>query len=199
MSAVLVRSVAMGLAHYYAGCRRLSSRVRFVVAHARNDWPEVRSRARHFKPRLKAQSEGWRLTGFKYGELVRCSSGSPRTSPPPTGPACFHSTHQQPDHCHGLRRDQQPAVLSRAEELTGRVASTRTPKQRWSFRWVAQATGLCRAATRRSERGGARTFSDGCFHCQVLSVPSGQWPDGTGGSPVPPIPTPEFGFNLRCA
>jgi hypothetical protein len=28
----------------------------------------------------------------------------------------------------------------------------------------------------------------------VLPVSSGQWPDGTGGSPVPPIPTSEFGF-----
>jgi hypothetical protein len=32
-----------------------------------------------------------------------------------------------------------------------------------------------------------------------LPVPSGQWPDGTGGSPVLPLPTSEFGIrqNLR--
>src|SRR5882672_9655033 len=29
----------------------------------------------------------------------------------------------------------------------------------------------------------------------VLPVPSGQWPDGTGESPVPPVPISEFGFN----
>ena len=28
----------------------------------------------------------------------------------------------------------------------------------------------------------------------VPSLPSGQWPDGTGGSPVPPISTSEFGL-----
>jgi hypothetical protein len=32
-----------------------------------------------------------------------------------------------------------------------------------------------------------------------LSVPSGQWPDGTGGSPVLPIPVSEFGFNAKSA
>lgn len=29
----------------------------------------------------------------------------------------------------------------------------------------------------------------------VLPIPSGQWPDGTGGSPVLPIPISEFGLN----
>ena len=30
------------------------------------------------------------------------------------------------------------------------------------------------------------------FSASVLSLPSGQWPDGTGGSPVPPVPISEF-------
>ena len=30
----------------------------------------------------------------------------------------------------------------------------------------------------------------------VLPVPSGQWPDGTGGSPMPPISISEFGFRF---
>ena len=29
----------------------------------------------------------------------------------------------------------------------------------------------------------------------ALDVPTGQWPDGTGGSPVPPFVTSEFGFS----
>ena len=38
-------------------------------------------------------------------------------------------------------------------------------------------------------------FAARFFRVQVLAVPSGQWPDGTGGSPVLPIPTSEFGLN----
>jgi len=34
------------------------------------------------------------------------------------------------------------------------------------------------------------------FSASVRSLPSGQWPDGTGGSPVPPVPISEFGFNV---
>ena len=33
-----------------------------------------------------------------------------------------------------------------------------------------------------------------CGQGDVPSLPSGQWPDGTGGSPVPPISTSEFGL-----
>ena len=32
------------------------------------------------------------------------------------------------------------------------------------------------------------------FNANLLSLPSGQWPDGTGGSPVPPMPASEFVF-----
>jgi hypothetical protein len=54
--------------------------------------------------------------------------------------------------------------------------------------WVAQATRLCRSATRRPERQ-----TTAC--CQLLPfcnsslplLPPGQWPGGTGGSPVLPI------------
>jgi hypothetical protein len=37
-------------------------------------------------------------------------------------------------------------------------------------------------------------FRTSVFSANVLSLPSGQWPDGTGGSPVLPIPISEFGF-----
>lgn len=53
--------------------------------------------------------------------------------------------------------------------------------------WVAQATRLCRAATRRSEPGEHLNFF-GVSGGRAAGVPSGQWPDGTGGSPVPPMP-----------
>ena len=40
-------------------------------------------------------------------------------------------------------------------------------------------------------------FRASVFSASVLSLPSGQWPDDTGGSPVPPIPISEFGFKSR--
>jgi len=40
------------------------------------------------------------------------------------------------------------------------------------------------------------------FQRNVFPIPSGQWPDGTGGSPVLPSPTSEVGstclFPARC-
>ena len=35
-------------------------------------------------------------------------------------------------------------------------------------------------------------FYTSVFSENLLPIPSGQWPGGTGGSPVPPIPTSEF-------
>ena len=53
---------------------------------------------------------------------------------------------------------------------------------------VAQATGLSRAATRRTERGGtSNSISAPSPQAMSSSVPSGGSPDRTGGSPVPPI------------
>src|ERR1017187_9286448 len=39
-------------------------------------------------------------------------------------------------------------------------------------------------------------FRASVFSASVRSLPSGQWPDGTGGSPVLPIPISEFGLNI---
>jgi len=38
-------------------------------------------------------------------------------------------------------------------------------------------------------------FCASFYRASVSSVPSGQWPDGTGGSPVLPVPTSEFRFH----
>src|ERR1019366_3002743 len=42
-------------------------------------------------------------------------------------------------------------------------------------------------------------FRASVFSASVRSLPSGQWPDGTGGSPVPPIPISEFGLKSTLA
>src|ERR1019366_7645054 len=42
-------------------------------------------------------------------------------------------------------------------------------------------------------------FRASVFSANVLSLPSGQWPDGTGGSPVPPFPVSEFGLRSTLA
>ena len=55
------------------------------------------------------------------------------------------------------------------------------------FGWVAQATRLCRSATRRPEPGATDFRSETAFLPEVaLDLPPGQWPGGTGQSPVPP-------------
>ena len=53
--------------------------------------------------------------------------------------------------------------------------------------WVAQATRLFRSATRRPEREGTCSYqlAPACKF-PARDLPPGQWPGGTGGSPVPP-------------
>jgi len=41
--------------------------------------------------------------------------------------------------------------------------------------------------------GRVRTYPDGWFQTNLRSVPLGQWPNGTGKLPVPPIPFPRLG------
>src|SRR6058998_1410744 len=54
--------------------------------------------------------------------------------------------------------------------------------------WVAQATGLFRPATRRTEwEGQSLGYDDGLLRGAALLVPVGESPTGTGGSPVLPI------------
>src|SRR5712664_4034115 len=63
----------------------------------------------------------------------------------------------------------------------------------WIFRsrnrveWVAQATRLCRSATRRP-KGESTRHPQKAVTLPVVAVglPPGQWPGGTGESPVPP-------------
>jgi len=75
----------------------------------------------------------------------------------------------------------------------------RNPNARRPFRWVAQATRLSRAATRRSERGSASEFFRRAVSiANRLSVPPGQWPNGTGKLPVPPNFVAEIGFKTRA-
>jgi hypothetical protein len=67
------------------------------------------------------------------------------------------------------------------ERLT-RLFHTRHP-----FGWVAQATRLCRSATRRPEPRVTHCSRDTALLPKVpLGFPPGQWPGGTGESPVPP-------------
>ena len=55
-------------------------------------------------------------------------------------------------------------------------------------------------ANRHSERWKAHElFRAFVANTNVLPIPSGQWPDGTGGSPMLPIPTSDFRFNPALA
>jgi len=94
-----------------------------------------------------------------------------------------------------------PALLQ-VESTLGRKASTvflleKSPTIKPDTFWRvvaglgAQATRLCRSATRRPEPG----VTDGSFDAVALpkvacDVPPGQWPGGTGESPVPPSNRP---------
>src|SRR5438093_12024263 len=54
--------------------------------------------------------------------------------------------------------------------------------------WVARATGLCHPATRRVERQArSHATNTACSRWARRSVPVGESPTGTGGSPVPTI------------
>jgi len=66
--------------------------------------------------------------------------------------------------------------------LLARIFYTRHP-----LAWVAQATRLCRSATRRPESGVTDWSCDASLLPRVAyDLPPGQWPGGTGESPVPP-------------
>jgi hypothetical protein len=57
--------------------------------------------------------------------------------------------------------------------------------------WVAQATCLCRWATRPAERERAIKLKRTLDSSKRFSIPSGESPDGTGQWPMPPIEATE--------
>ena len=68
-----------------------------------------------------------------------------------------------------------------------RKSVARVVHTRHCLGWVAQATRLCGLATRRAESGVADCSREAAFLPKIaLEMPPGQWPGGTGESPVLP-------------
>ena len=91
--------------------------------------------------------------------------------------------------------------------LVGRrgLASRRPDGTNWKRTRPAGVRSIRRAGRHGSTAGEMPAARNGKAHglfrtsvssSNVVLVPSGHWPDGTGGSPVPPIPTSEFALNL---
>jgi hypothetical protein len=85
----------------------------------------------------------------------------------------------------GSREDQNFCRRRNATVLAGALAYIFHTWQ--PFGWVEQATRLCRSATRRPEANVTLCSHDATLWPRVaFGLPPGQWPGGTGESPVPP-------------
>ena len=85
---------------------------------------------------------------------------------------------------------QHPAGVSEMERRQD-AGGTLNPNSEAAAATPAGSTGDPPLGTGKAHE----IFRASVSSANVLLIPSGQWPDGTGGSSVPPIPTSEFGFD----